>query len=203
MCPLVYCFHCPPHISIFLYCLMNLFPLLLKLLWLWKQNQKLPEPSKSMKIYCFISLNMSYYVIFPEIWVTRLLHCQWHISFCMVWEPREGSRAADCFPVTAWATFPTASSSSRCLLLQTDLHSLGCPKEVCIPVFYWLWLLHKYYLLVSFLDGEPAVLLAWPRFWSPCLLILNMVPAHVLGITWQEQILFFPSHASCPGPCLP
>lgn len=137
--PLVCSFYCLPHTSIFLYCQMNLFTLLLKLLWLWRQNQKLPEPSKSMKSYCFISLNMSYYIIFPEIWVTRLLHCQWCVSFCMVWEPREGSRTADCLPTTTSATFPTVPSSSRCLLLQTTLHSLWPPLEACIPAFYWLW----------------------------------------------------------------
>lgn len=134
-CPSVYSFHCLPNTSIFLYCQMNLFPLILKSLWLWKQNEKLPEPSKSVKIYCLINLNMSYYIILPETRFIRLLHCQWSISFCMVWEPREGSTAADSLPTKTWATFPNVSSSSRCLLLHKALDSLGAPQEACIPVF--------------------------------------------------------------------
>lgn len=202
-CPLVYSFHCLPHTSIFLYCQMNLFTLLLKLLWLWRQNQKLLEPSKSMKSNCLINLNMSYDIIFPEIWVTRLLHCQWCISFCMVWEPREGSRTADCLPMTTSKHFQLSPHLPDASYFGQLFSALDVPRKPAYLLFIDFGCHHGYYLLVSFLDGEPAVLLVWPRFWPPCLLILNMVPAHVLRITWQEQNPFFSSCVGCPGLCLP
>ena len=138
-CLSAYSFHCLPDTGFFLYHQMNLFPLLFKSLWLWRQNQKLPEPSKSMKIYCSGNLNMSHNIIFLEIRAIRLLCCQWSIYFCMVWKLREGSRLADCLPMKTCATFPTVSSSSRCLLLQKAVRYCEPPKEACVRVFDWLW----------------------------------------------------------------
>lgn len=206
-CPSAYSFHYLPDTGLFLYHQMNLFPLLFKSLWLWRQNQKLLEPFQSMKIYCAGNLNMSHNINFPEIRAIRLLCCQWHISFCMVWKLREGSRVADCLPMKT-------CNFSNCLFIL-DVSSApescspprtGFPRK---PVYMFLVDFgghYEYYLLISFLGGERAVLFVWEltcRDSGPCMELLDTVPAHVLWITWQEQTLFFSSHAGCPGPCLP
>lgn len=101
-----------------------------------------------MRIYRFINLNISHYIIFLEIWVTRLFCCQWCISLCLVWEPREGSRAADCLPTAA---FPTASSSPCFRQLST---ALDLPRKPAYLFFTDFGCYRSHFILISFLDGE-------------------------------------------------
>lgn len=182
---------------------MNLFPVLFKSLWLRRQNQKIPETSKSMKICCLKNLNMSHNVTLPDTRAIRLLCCQWHISFCIVWELRGQQSAFPWKPVQLFqlSIHPPHVSCFRKLFTVTDL-----PRKL---VYMFLIDFGGYcnsYLLINFLGGEPAVLFFWEltcRGSGLHMELLDAVLAHVLWMTWQEQILFSSHCAGCPGPCLP
>lgn len=139
-CPLVYSFHCLPHTNIFLYCQMNFFPLLLKLLWLWKQNQKLPEPSKSIKIYCFINLNMSLNYLSRDMGykIAMLPGVYFFLHDARAQRGQQGSRLP---------SHDSLSNISNCVLIlqmppSSDSSSQPWASQGSLQtVFYWLWLL--------------------------------------------------------------
>lgn len=64
-----------------------------------------------------------------EIRAIRLLCCQWRISLCMVWKLIEGSRMADCLSMKTCTTFPTVSSSFRCLLFRKLFTAMDLPRK--------------------------------------------------------------------------
>lgn len=164
-CPLVCSFHCLPHTNI-LHCQMNLLPLLLKLLWLWKQNQKLPEPSKSIKIYC----SQTWICLITLSFQRYGLHCYAASGFFLFAWHESPERAAGQQVASPWQLeqhFQLCVHLADASCFRKLFTGLGLPRKPAYLVFTDFGCYHSYNLLVSYSDEEPAVLLAWPRISIP------------------------------------
>lgn len=131
---------------------MNLFTLLLKLLWLWRQNQKLPELSKSMKSYCSVNLNMSYDIIFPEIWVKNCYTASGVFLFAQCESPERAAGQQTAFPRQLEQHFQLSPHLPDASCFGQLFTALDLPRKPAYLLFIDFGCYHGYYLLFSFLE---------------------------------------------------